>query len=122
MLRERADQLALVVDVEVVPYKLAGSYGVGVEWGETADEGVSYEVADWMRGVRILDPDGENVTVEQGLAYFEARAGGERRQQALRGAVGARSRAPFGATGPPARAASAVFSVRGRGDRAVGLV
>lgn len=47
------------------------------------DAGAFYEVADWIDGVRILDPDGEDVSVEQGLAYLAARIRGDEPGQAL---------------------------------------
>lgn len=56
--------------------------GCPAEWDDV-DASAFYEVADWIDGVRILDPDGEDVSVEQGLAYLAARIRGDEPGQAL---------------------------------------
>ena len=48
-----------------------GAYVVDVDW--QGGLGVTCEVADWIDGVRIMDPHGEDVTVDIGLRYVQAR-------------------------------------------------
>lgn len=83
LLAQRADALGLRVSIEVTPWQLDGAYGVSVDWPKS-QAGVLFEVADWLDGVRILDPNGEDDSVEQGLAYFAARSQGHSATQALR--------------------------------------
>lgn len=76
LLRERARQIGVQVAVEVVPSEAVGRYIVDIDWDAKPDDGFLCEVADWVNGVRIVDPHGEDVTVEQALTYFAARATG----------------------------------------------
>jgi hypothetical protein len=83
LLRQRANRLGVAVEVEVRAYDPAGSYGIIAEWCRAADNSVLYEVADWVDGVRVLDPNGEDISIDEGLDYFAARAGGASAKQAL---------------------------------------
>lgn len=49
-----------------------GAYRVDVAWD--GDAGVLCELVDRVDGVRVMDPDGEDVTVEVSLRYIQARA------------------------------------------------
>lgn len=82
MIRTRAASLGIDVGVEVIPWSPAGLYGVGVQWGGGQD--LLFEVADWVDDVRILDPHGEDVSVQEGLEYFAARVSGESTPEAPR--------------------------------------
>ena len=83
LLRERAGNRNWRITVEVQQWEQSGGYGVSAEWGEGPDQEIMYEVVDWVGGCRLLDHHGEDLTVEQGLAYFEARAAGMGHRQAL---------------------------------------
>jgi len=87
LLRKRAHQMDLRVAVNVVPTKELGGYLVDIDWEADPGHGMFCEVTDWVDGVRIMDPAGEDVTVEQALVYFAARAKGSSPQEALRVAV-----------------------------------
>jgi hypothetical protein len=43
-----------------------------------------WEVTDRVNGVRIMDSDGEDITVEHAMVYFAARAKGRLRQRGPR--------------------------------------
>jgi hypothetical protein len=43
-----------------------------------------FEMVDWLWDARILDPDGEDVTVDEALSYLRARASGQSPKVALR--------------------------------------
>ncbi|WP_350277635.1 hypothetical protein [Kribbella sp. HUAS MG21] len=43
-----------------------------------------YEVADWLPGARIMDPDGEDLTLDQALRYLELRIMGLPPSEALK--------------------------------------
>ncbi|MFC0628292.1 hypothetical protein [Kribbella deserti] len=82
LIRERASAAGVVVRVEVHSRELAGASGVGVDW----DGGdLLFEVVDWVDGVRILDPNGEDVSIADALQYFELRAFGHTPTQAWAG-------------------------------------
>jgi hypothetical protein len=83
LLRQRANDLGVTIDVEVRAYDLAGSYGVIAEWGRAAANTLMYEVADWVDGVRVLDPKDEDVSIDEGLDYFVARIAGATAKQAV---------------------------------------
>jgi hypothetical protein len=87
LLREQARQASVQVVVDVIPLQAVGAYHVSIDWDAGPDSGLLFDVVDWVGGVRILDPDGEDVTVEQALAYFAARAIGGSPQEAFRTAV-----------------------------------
>ena len=91
MLRGRAEQVGVPVEVGVQPWSHPGSYGVDADWGEAPDAGFSCEVADWVDGVRLLDSSDADVTVAQALAYFEGRLQG----RGIRDAMVRRQRASF---------------------------
>lgn len=80
LVRARADQLGLPVRVEVLPWKLTGSYGITVDW-DAGD--VMYEVADWLDGARVLDPGDHDLSVDQALDYLSARMSGLDSEQAI---------------------------------------
>lgn len=60
----------------LTPWDMAGGYTVGVEVEGDPAVGWLYEVSDWVDGVRVLDPHDEDMTVDQGVAYFDARCAG----------------------------------------------
>jgi hypothetical protein len=91
LLSERASQSGIRVTVDVVPVKEVGGYLVNIRWEAEPDDGLLYEVVDWVNGVRIMDPHGEDVTVERALVYFTARTKGTAPQDAFRIAVPDRS-------------------------------
>jgi hypothetical protein len=62
------------------------SFLVDVEW--PGDTGALCEVADSIDGVRVMDDDGEDVSIETALRYVEARAAGTSREGAWRYASG----------------------------------
>lgn len=75
MLRDRlAGVPDLEVDVQLVSADESSqsAFIIDVSWRGCL--GLMCEVADWVDGVRILDPHGEDVTVDVGLRYVEARA------------------------------------------------
>ncbi len=51
--------------------ELAGACLVDVVWDK--GPGVLCELVDWVDGVRVMDPDGEDDTVEVSLRYIQAR-------------------------------------------------
>lgn len=57
------------------------SFLVDVMWGGGS---VLCEVADSIDGVRVMDPHGEDVSVERALRYISARAAGVSRAEAWR--------------------------------------
>jgi hypothetical protein len=91
LLSERASQTGIRVTVDVVPMKEVDGYLVNLHWEAEPDDGLLYEVVDWVNGVRIMDPHGEDVTVEQSLVYFTARTKGTSPQDAFQIAVPDRS-------------------------------
>lgn len=48
------------------------------------DADLLFEVDDWVDGVRVMDPRGEDVSVGQAVDYFAARAVGHTREEAQR--------------------------------------
>jgi hypothetical protein len=59
------------------------SFLVDIAW---PGGGVLCEVADSIEGVRVMDEDGEDVSVESALRYITARAAGASRKDAWRSA------------------------------------
>ena len=47
-----------------------------------------FEVDDWVEGVRVMDPHGEDVSVAEAVDYFAARADGRTPDEARRLAFG----------------------------------
>ena len=64
----------------------AGGYIVHVD--VSPDLELLFEVDDWVDGVRVMDPHGEDVTVAEAVEYFAARATGHMPDQAWRLALG----------------------------------
>jgi hypothetical protein len=83
ILRRRAEQVGVHVEVDVQPWAQAGGYGVGAAWGDAPEDEFFCEVSDWVGGVRILDAGDADVTVEVALTYFEARLRGASVRAAL---------------------------------------
>ena len=81
MLEHRAQTLHTPVQIEVTEWE-PGQFGVSVDWAADGD-GLLLEVCDWVDGVRLLDPHGEDVSVDQALDYFAARLSGRTRHQAM---------------------------------------
>jgi len=79
--------MSVQVAVDVIPLQAVGAYHVSIDWDAGPDSGLLCEVVDWVDRVRILDLNGEDVTVEQALAYFAARAMGGSPKEAFRIAV-----------------------------------
>jgi hypothetical protein len=73
----------VTTDIRQIDESIAtpASYMVDVSWGE---DGVLCEVANSIAGVRVMDPDGEDVSVESALRYITARAAGVSREEAWR--------------------------------------
>lgn len=71
------------VDVTPVSEQVAppGAYLVEVSVHEGPD--LLYEVADWVQGARIMDPDGEDLTLEEALRYLRLRIMGLSPSEAL---------------------------------------
>lgn len=82
MVRERATALGIPVDVRVHPWEEPGAYGVQASWGP---DDVMFEVVDWSKAVRVLDPSGEDVALTDALQYFELRATGSTPDEAFAG-------------------------------------
>lgn len=80
LVRARADRLGIPATVKVLPWKLAGSYGVTVDW---EGDDLMYEVADWVDGARVLDPGDHDLSVDQALDYLSARMSGLDSKQAI---------------------------------------
>lgn len=87
LLRVRAEQQDRRVRVTVAPWDMAGGYTVEIEVENDLAVSWLYEVTDWVAGVRVLDPHGEDMTIDQGVAYFEARCVGKSPVESLRIAV-----------------------------------
>lgn len=71
------------VDVTPVREQVAppGAYLVQVSVHEGPD--LLYEVADWVQGARIMDPDGEDLSLEEALRYLRLRIRGLPPSEAL---------------------------------------
>lgn len=82
LVRERSVVLGVEVTTtfKAVASSINGGYFVQV----AGDVDLLFEVDDWVQGVRVMDPHGEDVTVEQAVDYFAARAVGQTRDQAER--------------------------------------
>lgn len=74
-----ADVYVAPVSEQVAP---EGAFLVEV----SVDEGPSilFEVADWIDGARIMDPDGEDLSVEQAPRYVMLRINGASPVEALK--------------------------------------
>ena len=66
------------VDEQVAP---PGAYLVEVSVHEGPD--LLYEVSDWVHGARIMDPDGEDLTLDEALRYLRLRIMGLSPSEAL---------------------------------------
>jgi hypothetical protein len=84
LLRARAEQLDVAVQVEVQPWaELPGAFGVFVDWGPDPEtDSATYEVADWVDGARVLDT-GDDVTLADALDYLSVRLSGAPPKEAL---------------------------------------
>lgn len=87
LLRVRAEQLGRRVGVTLAPWEMAGGYTVEIEVESDPALSWLYEVTDWVDGVRVLDPHGEDLTIDQGVAYLDARCAGNSPVASLRLAV-----------------------------------
>lgn len=87
MVRERLGGVP-GVEVGVAPLASGGdlpwSFLVDVDW---SGGGLLCEVSDWVNGVRVLDDDGEDVSIEAALRYVAARAAGTSKEGAWLQAV-----------------------------------
>ena len=80
LLESRARSLGIAVHVTVTEWE-PGHFGVSVDWASDP-EGLLMEVSDRVDGVRLLDPHGDDVSVDEALDYFAARLSGATRRQA----------------------------------------
>jgi hypothetical protein len=64
----------IVASVAVEPTKTAGLALVSVEVESGLD--ILFEIADWVPGVRVLDPNGEDLTISAALDYIVLRVDG----------------------------------------------
>lgn len=87
----RLQDHGIVGSVAVEPTQTAGLSLVSVE----IDSGptIMYESADWAAGVRVLDPEGEDLTVSAALDYLVLRVEGHKPSTALQQAIAPRHRA-----------------------------
>ena len=78
---DRMRDHGIVGSVAVEPTQTAGLSLVIVEI--ESGPSILYEVADWVTGVRVLDPDGEDLTISAALDYIILRVGGLKPSAAL---------------------------------------
>lgn len=84
MVVERLAEEGLAVEVEVTPWseqEIKGGFSVTVQ---SPKPGVLCWVVDWVDGVRILDPDADDLTVTQALEYISLRSHGRTAKEASR--------------------------------------
>lgn len=84
MVLERLAGEGLAGEVEVTPWsehELEGGFSVEVR---SPEPGVLCWVVDWVDGVRILDPDADDLTVAQALDYISLRSHGRTAKEASR--------------------------------------
>lgn len=72
------------VDVTPVSEQIASSGGYLVRVSVHEGPGLLYEVADWVQGARVMDPDGEDLTLEEALRYLRLRIIGLSPSEALK--------------------------------------
>lgn len=88
MVRERLGGVP-GVGTDVIPLSKDGSplssFLVAVEW---PGGGLLCEVADSVNGVRVMDDNGEDVSIDRALDYVAARAAGTSKSGAWRQARG----------------------------------
>lgn len=82
LIRERSRGLGHAVTITTEVWSAGGGHIVRVDASPDLD--LLFEVDDWVEGVRVLDPDGDDVTVAEAVGYFAARATGQPREQARR--------------------------------------
>ena len=82
LIRERSRDLGLEPTITNEFWSAGAGYILRVDVSPDID--LLFEVDDWVEGVRVLDPNGEDVTVAEALDYFAARATGHPREQARR--------------------------------------
>ena len=82
LIRERSRDLGLEPTITNEVWSSGEGYILRVDVSPDLD--LLFEVDDWVEGVRVLDPDDEDVTVAEALDYFAARATGQPREQARR--------------------------------------
>jgi hypothetical protein len=72
------------IDLTPVSEQVAprGAYLVDVKVHEGPD--LLYEVADWVEGARIMEPDGEDLTLDEALRYLRLRIIGLSPSEALK--------------------------------------
>ena len=80
IIQERGARLDLEVTVTYEAWSASGGYIVHVDGA--AD--LLFEVDDWVEGVPVMDPLGEDVSVAEAVDYFAARALGDTPEQARR--------------------------------------
>ena len=59
-----------------------GAYLVDISW--SGGSGLLCETVDWADGVRVMDPHAEDVSVDMGIRYIQARATGASPRHAWR--------------------------------------
>jgi hypothetical protein len=87
---DRLRDRGLVGRVAVNPTQTSGLSLVSVE----TESGPSslFERAEWVAGVRVLDPNGEDLTISAALDYIDLRVDGLKPSAALRRATAPRHR------------------------------
>ncbi len=82
MVLERLAGEGFAGEVEVVPWperELEGGFSVAVR---SPAPGVLCWVVDWVDGVRVLDPNADDLTVAQALDYISLRSHGRTAKEA----------------------------------------
>ena len=77
------ENLEVVGSVAVVPYSTPGSFGLDIDIVDGPSLWLEATETTW-NSVRILDPDGEDVTLHQALDYLTLRQAGETPGEALK--------------------------------------
>jgi hypothetical protein len=86
------EDIGAVGSIAVVPYEVPGVYGLDIELA--GGPSLLLEATEDWPGVRILDPDGEDVTVRQALDYITFHHVGEEPSEALEMARASKHRNP----------------------------
>jgi hypothetical protein len=84
--RQVVNDCGRTADVDLTPVGEQAAPGGAYLVEVSVHEGphLLYEVADWVQGARIMDPDGENLTLEEALRYLRLRIMGLSPSEALK--------------------------------------
>jgi hypothetical protein len=85
-LQEVVNDCGRTADVDVTPVdeQVAPPGAFLVEVSVHQGPNLLYEVADWVQGARIMDPDGEDLTLDEALRYLRLRIMGLSPAEALK--------------------------------------